>query len=111
MLKLHCLSSPVVVQNPNHSLSSQFSSKARVFSANSFGFSPNSSSSRKRLSLKCSQSEYFEQQRLNRPASPNNSSSATQSPAGGTLLYCQSNTKLKEGFWLVIAEKMKDKKI
>ncbi|KAK9935202.1 hypothetical protein M0R45_022312 [Rubus argutus] len=86
MLKLHSLSSPVVVQNPNHSLSSQFSSKARVFSANSFGFSPNSSSSRKRLSLKCSQSEYFEQQRLNRPASLNNSSSATQSPAGASAV-------------------------
>ncbi|KAM5567129.1 single-stranded DNA-binding protein WHY1, chloroplastic-like [Rosa sericea] len=84
MLKLqYSLSSPVAVQNPNHSLSS----KARVFSTNSFGFAPNSTSfGKRRLNLKCRQSEYFEQQRLTSPTPPSSAASAAQSPAGATAV-------------------------
>ncbi|KAL6190023.1 hypothetical protein ACLB2K_036424 [Fragaria x ananassa] len=84
MLKLeYSLSSPVAVQNPNHSVSS----KARVFSTNSFGFAPNSTSFRKRrLAWKCRQSEYFEPQRLTAPNPPSTASPAPQIPAGASAV-------------------------
>ncbi|TQD80511.1 hypothetical protein C1H46_033927 [Malus baccata] len=89
MLKLHSLSSPVTAQNrhksPSQLLSSQLSSRGRVFSANTFGFAPSPSSSTKRLSLKCRQSEYFDQQRTSTAASPDKPSPASQTPAGEML--------------------------
>ncbi|XP_068331698.1 single-stranded DNA-binding protein WHY1, chloroplastic-like [Pyrus communis] len=88
LLKLHSLSSPATAQNPHKSpsqfLSSQLSGRGRVFSTNTFGFAPSPSSSTKRLSLKCRQSEYFDQQRTSTAASPNKPSPASQTPAGGT---------------------------
>ncbi|KAM1521175.1 hypothetical protein ACFX14_011595 [Malus domestica] len=88
MLKLHSLSSPATAQNPHKSpsqlLSSQLSSRGRVFSTNTFGFAPSPSSSTKRLSLKCRQSEYFDQQRTSTGASPNKPSPGSQTPAGVT---------------------------
>ncbi|CAL2231642.1 unnamed protein product [Prunus armeniaca] len=88
MLRLHSLSSPAVAaQNPKQCLASELSSRARVFSTNSFGFAPSLSSSRKRLSLKCRQSEYFDQQRASTASAPNKPSPpAPQTPAGGTGL-------------------------
>ncbi|CAB4295172.1 unnamed protein product [Prunus armeniaca] len=85
MLRLHSLSSPAVAaQNPKQCLASELSSRARVFSTNSFGFAPSLSSSRKRLSLKCRQSEYFDQQRASTASAPNKPSPpAPQTPAGG----------------------------
>ncbi|TQD80514.1 hypothetical protein C1H46_033930 [Malus baccata] len=86
MLKLHSLSSPVTAQSPHKSpsqfLSSQLSSRGRVFSTNTFGFAPSPSSSTKRLSLKCHQSGYFDQQRTSTAASLNKPSPASQTPVG-----------------------------
>ncbi|PQQ08684.1 single-stranded DNA-binding protein WHY1 chloroplastic [Prunus yedoensis var. nudiflora] len=86
MLRLHSLSSPAVAaQKPNQN--PKQCSPSRVFSTNSFGFAPSLSSSRKRLSLKCRQSEYFDQQRASTASAPNKPSPpAPQTPAGGTGL-------------------------
>ncbi|PQP94733.1 single-stranded DNA-binding protein WHY1 chloroplastic [Prunus yedoensis var. nudiflora] len=83
MLRLHSLSSPAVAaQKPNQN--PKQCSPSRVFSTNSFGFAPSLSSSRKRLSLKCRQSEYFDQQRASTASAPNKPSPpAPQTPAGG----------------------------
>ncbi|KAF3431418.1 hypothetical protein FNV43_RR26149 [Rhamnella rubrinervis] len=90
MVRLHTLSSPVSVQSPNlcaaHSLSSQHSTRSRNLSFNVSRVAPNPSLTRKRLSVKCRQSEYFEQQNLSAKGAPtNNSSFSSETPSGGPL--------------------------
>ncbi|KAL5553924.1 hypothetical protein UlMin_041325 [Ulmus minor] len=81
MIRLPSLSSsssPLTAQNPN--LTPSYYNGTTGFSFNLSRFSPRSTSLRKRLSLKCRQSEYFDQQRFTSTTTPNNSSFASQNP-------------------------------
>ncbi|XP_048319293.2 single-stranded DNA-binding protein WHY1, chloroplastic isoform X2 [Ziziphus jujuba] len=92
MLRLDSLSSSVALQSPSlcgtGSLSSQRSTRTTSLTFNgAVRFAPNPYLVRKKRlsSVKCRQSEYFDQQRFITASAPNNSSFDSETPPGGSL--------------------------
>ncbi|KAH7515887.1 hypothetical protein FEM48_Zijuj10G0074100 [Ziziphus jujuba var. spinosa] len=92
MLRLDSLSSSVALQSPSlcgtGSLSSQRSTRTTSLTFNgTVRFAPNPYLVRKKrlASVKCRQSEYFDQQRFITASAPNNSSFDSETPPGGSL--------------------------
>lgn len=81
MPSLSSSSSSLTVQNPNPSPLHSFTRNNGFSFMNVSRFSPTPSSARKKLSLKCRQSEYFDQQqKFATSTAPNNSSFSSQTP-------------------------------